>query len=114
MSRRAKAKKYFENTDEMLDYLESLQSDDEDIDKVYLEPPDEGQVSDEDPGEEDCGGTIENLSKKQLQAPCELVCTTNDDDIPVDDALNYTDDDIANLFILFIYNNSYNKKSFII
>ncbi|XP_050340653.1 piggyBac transposable element-derived protein 3-like [Bactrocera neohumeralis] len=81
----------------MLDYLESLQSDDEDIDKVYLEPPDEGQVSDEDSGEEDCGGTIENLSKKQLQAPYELVCTTNDDDIPVDDALNNTDDDIANL-----------------
>lgn len=81
----------------MLNYLESLESDDEDVDKVYLEPPNYSQVSDEDSGDEDCGGTVDNLSRKQLQAPCELVCNANDDDIPVDDSVNSADDDIANL-----------------
>nr|XP_023023884.1 uncharacterized protein LOC111512028 [Leptinotarsa decemlineata] len=44
----------------------------EDIDAIYIEPPEPNVLTDEDSGDEDCGGTIDNLSGRQLRARAEV------------------------------------------
>ncbi|KAI8425185.1 hypothetical protein MSG28_007009, partial [Choristoneura fumiferana] len=53
----------------------AILEDNEDIEaeKIYIEPPDPAIASDEDSGEEDAGALINNLSGRQLNAPCEVV-----------------------------------------
>ncbi|KAI4469773.1 small nuclear ribonucleoprotein sm d2 [Holotrichia oblita] len=45
----------------------------DDIDEIYIEPPDAAILTDEDSGEEDGGGVIDNLSGAQLRAPAEIL-----------------------------------------
>lgn len=40
----------------------------EDIDEIFIEPPDAAVLTDEDYRNEDKGGVIDNLSSAQLQA----------------------------------------------
>ncbi|XP_072400597.1 uncharacterized protein [Diabrotica undecimpunctata] len=40
---------------------------------IYIQPPDCQDLTDEDSGDEDEGGTVENLSSRQLLAPAEVV-----------------------------------------
>lgn len=47
-------------------------SDDIDVTDIFIEPPDCGILSDEDSGEEDGGGLIDNLPGSQLRAGAEL------------------------------------------
>ncbi|XP_055306911.1 piggyBac transposable element-derived protein 3-like, partial [Sitodiplosis mosellana] len=63
-----------------VDYLEQLIDEEEeddfmrDIDGIYIEPPeDDGNVSGEDEANENEGGTVDALSRNQLNAGCELV-----------------------------------------
>lgn len=44
----------------------------EDIDAIYIEPPEPNVLTDEDSGDEDCGGNIDNLSGRQLRALAEV------------------------------------------
>ena len=43
------------------------------VSHIFIEPPEINEVSNEDSGPEDSGGTIENLSSGQLRATAELV-----------------------------------------
>ncbi|KAG5895100.1 hypothetical protein JTB14_036375 [Gonioctena quinquepunctata] len=43
-----------------------------DVSDIFIEPPDCGVLSDEDSGDEDGGGLIDNLPGSQLRAPAEL------------------------------------------
>ena len=52
----------------MLEEDENLEATD-----VFIEPPAATMVSDEDSGNEDDGGTVNNLNGRQLYAPCEVV-----------------------------------------
>ena len=52
----------------MLEEDENLEATD-----VFIEPPAAAVVSDEDSGDEDVGGTVNNLNGRQLDAPCEVV-----------------------------------------
>lgn len=66
---------------EAVDYLEQLIDEEEaeeefmrDVEGIYIEPPDEdGNISDEDEANENEGGTVDALSRRQLNAGCELV-----------------------------------------
>lgn len=59
---------------EAIDFLEELDSDDEEICKLYIEPPDiDGDVSGEDDGDEDEGGIPDNVCPAQLKTACELI-----------------------------------------
>jgi len=51
------------------------EEDDGDPLRVYIEPPSAAVVSDEDSAGEDEGGTINNLTGRMLNAPCEVVLT---------------------------------------
>jgi hypothetical protein len=54
----------------------AILEDNEDLEpeKKYIEPPDPAIASDEDSDEEDAGGALlNNLSGRQLNAPCEVV-----------------------------------------
>ena len=42
---------------------------------LFITPP-SGDVTDEDSGDEDAGGLVDNLSRRQLQAECEAVVST--------------------------------------
>ncbi len=44
----------------------------EDIEEIFMEPPDTGVLTDEDSGEEDGGGLIDNLPASQLRAQAEI------------------------------------------
>lgn len=44
----------------------------EDVSEIYIEPPDAGIITDEDSGEEDGGGLIDNLPDSQLRAKAEI------------------------------------------
>lgn len=53
-------------------------SDDENIvSDIYIEPPDSHVLTDEDSGDEDEGGMVDNLSSRQLNAAAEIVFTSN-------------------------------------
>jgi hypothetical protein len=45
---------------------------------LYIEPPESHVLSDEDSADEDEGGLIDNLSRRQLSAPAELVLGNNE------------------------------------
>lgn len=47
--------------------------EDDPVDTVYITPPQVNDFSDEDSGEEDAAGMVDNLSKKQLEAEAEAV-----------------------------------------
>lgn len=58
----------------MADILESESFwEDDELAGVYIEPPINHEQSDEDSGEEDSGGLLDNLSGRQLQARAEAV-----------------------------------------
>jgi len=59
---------------EMLDILEELEEAPE---AIYIAPPNVNIDSDEDSGEEDKGGLVDNLNARQLEAPTEAVLTRN-------------------------------------
>ena len=50
--------------------------DDDNVQDIYIEPPEQGFVTDEDSGEEDAGGLIDNLSGSQLRSQAELKIIT--------------------------------------
>ncbi|KAG5873841.1 hypothetical protein JTB14_014380 [Gonioctena quinquepunctata] len=52
-----------------------------DVDQIHIEPPNGGAITDEDYGEEDEGGLIDNLSRNQLNAPVQLVLHGEDDEL---------------------------------
>ncbi|KAF2887376.1 hypothetical protein ILUMI_18797, partial [Ignelater luminosus] len=61
-------------------YLQALQmvhSDILDVSKIYIEPPNHGQLTDEDSGEDDEGGLADNLSANQLRAYAEIEIIEN-------------------------------------
>lgn len=60
------------------DVLNQLEEDGVFNAAVYITPPGDGQLSDEDSGEEDGGGQVHNLSRRQLQAEAEGVVTRSD------------------------------------
>lgn len=51
----------------------------EDIDAIYVEPPDANVLTDEDSADEDSGGTIDNLSGRQLRARAEVKFFSKED-----------------------------------
>ncbi|KAK4877378.1 hypothetical protein RN001_009884 [Aquatica leii] len=53
--------------------LQMAYNDDLDVDQIYIEPPEGGAITDEDSGEEDEGGLVDNLSRNQLNAQVQLV-----------------------------------------
>jgi len=51
-----------------------LEEDDEFVSaEVYITPPDQGEVTDEDSGPEDDDGTIDRLSGAQLRSEAEVI-----------------------------------------
>ncbi|CAB3229989.1 unnamed protein product [Arctia plantaginis] len=67
------------STNEIVDFVHNLDSDDEatGID-IYIDPPGDGLVSDSDSGDE-TNANFENVSRRQLLAPAELVLRGNKD-----------------------------------
>ncbi|KAJ8911109.1 hypothetical protein NQ315_003371 [Exocentrus adspersus] len=51
---------------------------DDDIEEIFIEPPDAGVLTDADSGDEDGGGLIDNLSGAQLRAQAEVRLLNND------------------------------------
>ncbi|KAJ8939627.1 hypothetical protein NQ314_011069, partial [Rhamnusium bicolor] len=49
----------------------------EDIEEIYVEPPEVSSLTDEDSGDEDIGGTLDNLSGRQLRSAAEIVLKDN-------------------------------------
>lgn len=49
-----------------------------DVEQIYIEPPDTSELTDEDSGEEDGGGIVDNLSGSQLRAPAEIQVAVRD------------------------------------
>ncbi|KAI1718995.1 transposase IS4 domain-containing protein [Ditylenchus destructor] len=61
------------NVEQALEYLEELDLDDAIVGAdVFLEPPTNENVSDEDSADEDIGGNMDNLNRNQLLANAEL------------------------------------------
>ncbi|KAI4471499.1 hypothetical protein MML48_1g20280 [Holotrichia oblita] len=52
----------------------------DDVDAIYIEPPDAGVLTDQDSGDEDGGDTIDNLPGAQLRANAEVVLRGTDRD----------------------------------
>ncbi|KAI5692527.1 hypothetical protein M8J75_014971 [Diaphorina citri] len=48
------------------------------VDAIYITPPEADVLSDEDSGDEDDAGLIDNLSSRQLAAPAEVVFTNDE------------------------------------
>ncbi|KAK9679077.1 hypothetical protein QE152_g40308 [Popillia japonica] len=46
---------------------------DNEVSAIYIEPPESNILTDEDSGDEDDGGLVDNLSRKQLCANAEIV-----------------------------------------
>ncbi|XP_064486109.1 piggyBac transposable element-derived protein 3-like [Ornithodoros turicata] len=79
------------------DALDLLQNNNEDVQAIYIEPPDANVNSDEDSAEEDEGGLLDNLSGRQLRAGAEVVLSdrsriggTADDEISADKATGHS------------------------
>jgi hypothetical protein len=53
--------------------IEPIEDNPESVQDIYIEPPDPAVLSDEDSGDEDTGGLIDNLSGNQLRARAEVV-----------------------------------------
>ncbi len=56
-----------------LELLDDIEEGELDIQNIFIEPPDVNLYSDEDSGDEDGGGLVDNLSARQLQAPAQAV-----------------------------------------
>lgn len=50
--------------------------------EIYLLPPDDGMESDKDSGDEDVGGTINNLSGRQLRSEAEVEIVRIEESLP--------------------------------
>ncbi|KAG5897594.1 hypothetical protein JTB14_019542 [Gonioctena quinquepunctata] len=59
----------FERGFSLKDALDMAYNDDADVSDIFIEPPDYGVLSDEDPRDENGGGLIDNLPGSQLRAP---------------------------------------------
>lgn len=64
--------------------LAALEDYDDEVEEIFIEPPDAAVPSDEDSADEDVGGLIDNLSGRQLRAHAEVVfhggeCQCEDD-----------------------------------
>jgi len=46
---------------------------------VYITPPSQGEITDEDSGPEDDGGVVDNLARTQLRSMAEAVIQDRDD-----------------------------------
>lgn len=64
-----------------LEALQMVYADDVDVTDVYIEPPDAGELTDEDSGQEDEGGLADNLNRNQLNSNAEVYVRTNQDEI---------------------------------
>lgn len=78
---------YFRRGFTLKEALEMAYNDD--IDEIFIEPPDAGVLTDEDSGEEDGGGYADNLSGSQLRAQAEVKLLNNNR------IGGYSSDDIA-------------------
>ena len=56
-----------------MDVLDAIDDEDAAVEEIFIAPPAVSVESDEDSGEEDGGGTIDNLSGRQLRAPAVAV-----------------------------------------
>ncbi|KAG5896982.1 hypothetical protein JTB14_018497 [Gonioctena quinquepunctata] len=54
------------------DALNVVYEDDIDVREIFIESPDANVLTDEESGEEDEGGTIDNLNRQQLSAHVEV------------------------------------------
>lgn len=52
--------------------LDILEDNNDDIQDIFIEPPDVSQLTDEDSGDDDGGGLIDNLSGKLLTSRAEV------------------------------------------
>ena len=53
--------------------LSLLEADDDEVDSIFIEPPEAAVNSDEDSGDEDSGGLIDNLNGQQLMSGAEVI-----------------------------------------
>ncbi|KAK4882614.1 hypothetical protein RN001_005933 [Aquatica leii] len=53
-------------------------NDDLDVDQIYIEPAEGGAITDEDSGEEEEGGLVDNLSRNHMNAQVQLVLHEKD------------------------------------
>ncbi|XP_037112215.1 piggyBac transposable element-derived protein 3-like [Syngnathus acus] len=56
-----------------MEVFDAIEDEDAVVDKIFIAPPVVSFESDEDTGEEDCGGTFNKLSVRQLSAPAVVV-----------------------------------------
>jgi len=54
--------------------VEIINNRGEDMDRIYIEPPEATVLTDEDSADEDTGGLIDNLTGRQLRAGTHAVC----------------------------------------
>ena len=53
--------------------LAALEDNDEEVEEIFIEPPEAAVPSDEDSADEDVGGLMDNLSGRQLRSRAEVV-----------------------------------------
>lgn len=58
--------------------LQLAYSEDHDVRNIFIEPPDATELTDEDSGDEDGGGMVDNLSRNQLSAVAQMEIFYND------------------------------------
>lgn len=59
------------------DVLDYLEDENQDLQNIFIEPPEVSQLTDEDSGDEDGGGLIDNISGKLLTTPAEVRVSKN-------------------------------------
>lgn len=64
---------YFRRGFTLDEAIQMAYDDDIDMHEIYIEPPDANILTDEDSGEEDGGGFLDNLNGRQLLSKAELV-----------------------------------------
>ena len=64
---------FFRSVKSALDVLDAIDEEDVAVEEIFIAPPAVSVESDEDSGEEDGGGTVDNLSGRQLCAPAVAV-----------------------------------------
>lgn len=70
----------FFRREKLYDLINSVLEEEDDVEALYIEPPEPNIESDEDSGDEDRGGVIDNLTARQLTAAAELVIRKKDED----------------------------------
>lgn len=55
-----------------MNILEENDEDGGDVEGIYIAPPERAVLTDEDSGDEDIAGLVDNLTGKQLLAPAEI------------------------------------------